>query len=85
VLGDAYLELGRYDRAGEAYDAMMRPKRTSPPLAGGPGSRTCRAIPPARSTTSAGPSRQARPPVSRARASPGPSGSRRRARWHRAA
>ena len=23
VLGDAYLELGRYDRAGEAYDAMM--------------------------------------------------------------
>ena len=26
VLGDAYLELGRYDRAGEAYDAMMRPQ-----------------------------------------------------------
>jgi tetratricopeptide (TPR) repeat protein len=26
VLGDAYLELGRYDRAGEAYDAMMRLK-----------------------------------------------------------
>jgi tetratricopeptide (TPR) repeat protein len=24
VLGDAYLELGMYDRAGEAYDAMMR-------------------------------------------------------------
>ena len=23
VLGDAYLELGRYDRAGEAYDTMM--------------------------------------------------------------
>jgi tetratricopeptide (TPR) repeat protein len=23
VLGDAYLELGQYDRAGEAYDAMM--------------------------------------------------------------
>jgi tetratricopeptide (TPR) repeat protein len=26
VLGVAYLELGRYDRAGEAYDAMMRLK-----------------------------------------------------------
>jgi len=26
VLGDSYLELGRYDLAGEAYDAMMRLK-----------------------------------------------------------
>src|SRR4026208_929646 len=26
VLGDAHLELGHYDRAGEAYDAMMRLK-----------------------------------------------------------
>jgi tetratricopeptide (TPR) repeat protein len=41
VLGDAYLELGRYDRAGEAYDAMMRLKSDLASYGRGPGSRTC--------------------------------------------
>ena len=36
VLGDAWLELGRYDRAADAYDAMMRRKSDLSSLAPGP-------------------------------------------------